>query len=156
MNDGVFSEYPYVLGRNNVNPNTLNISQTHHQYFQLNLEDEDVVPWYDLSGVINTGGSAGNVNDPRNYYYTYSKGNITYSGTGHSSPRDSQDEQEMFLNTIVKAARTANHAPTVNVFNLNEGQLVSKSQNSLDFSFMAQDSDQNDEKKRCIEKKYLY
>lgn len=150
VNDGVFSEYPYVLGRNNVNPKTLNISQTHHQYFQLNLEDEDVVPWYDLSGVINTGGSAGNVNDPRNYYYTYSKGNITYSGTGHSSPRDSQDEQEMFLNTIVKAARTANHAPTVNVFNLNEGQLVSKSQNSLDFSFMAQDSDQNDEKKDAL------
>lgn len=153
VNDGVFSEYPYILGRNNDDPNTLNISQTHHQYFQLNLEDEDVVPWYDLSGVINTGGSAGNVNDPRNYYYTYCKGNITYSGTGHSSPRDSQDEQEMFLNTIVKAARTANHAPTINVFNLNDGQYVSKNQSSLDFSFTAQDPDQNDEKKDALRRK---
>lgn len=153
VNDGVFSEYPYILGRNNYDPNTLNISQTHHQYFQLNLEDEDVVPWYDLSGVINTGGSAGNVNDPRNYYYTYSKGNITYSGTGHSSPKGSQDEQEMFLNTIVKAARTANHAPTVNVFNLNDGQYVSKNQSSLDFSFTAQDPDQNDEKQDALRRK---
>lgn len=147
VNDGVFSEYPYVLKDN------LNISKTHFQYFQLNLEDENVVPWYDLSGQMSQYTSPADENDPRNYYYTYSKGNITYSGTGHSSPRGNQDEQEMFVNTMVKAARTANHAPTVNVLNLNDGQYVSKNQSSLDFSFTAQDPDENDEKKDALRRK---
>ncbi|MDY3828826.1 MAG: hypothetical protein SOZ71_08625, partial [Clostridium sp.] len=50
--------------------------------------------------------------DSRNFYYTYSKGNITYSGTGHSNGYP-PSEMKLFINTIIKADRGANFAPNV-------------------------------------------
>ena len=41
MNDGLINQYPFVLS-------DISVANTHYQWYQLNLEDEDVVPWYTL------------------------------------------------------------------------------------------------------------
>lgn len=131
INSGLINSYPYTLADN------INVANTHDQWYQLNLEDEDVVPWYTLYGT--------NLNplDARNYYYTYSKGNITFSGTGHSSPAANQnnngnkDELELFVNTMYKASRSADHAPIVT---LNADSYITKNQD-LNFNFSAIDQD---------------
>lgn len=117
LNEGSITSYPYSL------PNNMSVARTHNQWYQLNLEDEDVVPWYTLDSKkigpndvsYNNGGAAKNLFKPydaRNYYYTYSKGNITYSGTGHSNDF-TDDELKLFVNTIIKADRSCNHPPTL-------------------------------------------
>lgn len=128
LNEGLLTMYPYIL------PENLTVATTHHQYLQLDLEDEEVVPWYALSG------PSFNQFDGRNEYYTYSRGNITYSGTGHSAPGGAA-EHEFFLNTIIKAARGSNQAPMVEFVNINDGQNISKSRETLEFSFKATDID---------------
>lgn len=146
LNDGLFTKYPYNLADND--EKELNVATTHEQYFQLNLEDEDVIPWFTLNGYSNN--TKNNKKyfydkyDGRNNYYTYTKGNITYSGTGHSKPDGTgskKDEHEMFMNTIIKASRSANHAPTLEVINLEKDKIVSKSQDKFEFSFIASDID---------------
>lgn len=110
INSAQINQYPFTIN------NTMSVAKTHTQWFQLNLEDEDVVPWFNLyDDVNNTFDSL----DSRNNYYTYSKGNITFSGTGHSKETGSEikfpdDELKLFVNTIIKAERGANHAPTIN------------------------------------------
>ncbi|MDD3225471.1 MAG: DUF5057 domain-containing protein [Clostridium sp.] len=137
INDGLINEFPFVL-----NNNPITIARTHYQYYQLNLEDPDVVPWYTLYD----GGNSIDEADARNYYYTYSKGNITFSGTGHSSPSSSttDEENKLFVNTMVKASRGADHAPTVVINNPSNGANISTDQNSVDFNFTASDIDSGD------------
>ncbi len=130
LNEGIITKYPYDL------PNILPVATTHYQYFQLNLEDEDVVPWFSLYG----GANSKLQYDGRNNYYTYTKGNITYSGTGHSRP-GGIPEQEFFVNTMVKASRNSNHAPTINVINLDENDMISTNQDMFEFSFIPDDID---------------
>lgn len=111
VNGAQITSYPFDLSNSNnrgrnTSSNEIAVAQTHTQWFQLNLEDEDVVPWFNLSGSnINSG-------DSRNFYYTYSKGNITYSGTGHSNGYP-ESEMKLFVNTIIKADRGANFAPVI-------------------------------------------
>ncbi|MCY6355044.1 DUF5057 domain-containing protein [Clostridium sp. ZS2-4] len=137
LNEGLFTRYPYILANNA--QKELNVATTHEQYFQLNLEDEDVIPWFTLNGTANNGYYYDKY-DGRNNFYTYTKGNITYSGTGHTTP-NSVDEHQMFINTILKAARNANHAPTLKVINIDEDKIISKSQEKFEFSFIANDVD---------------
>lgn len=144
INDGYLTQFPYVLGQ------TLNISTTHWQYFQLNLEDPRVVPWFTLYGQLNSKSDPGNQYDPRNYYYAYSKGNITYSGTGHSYPGTSPDEDRLFLNTMVKASTSSNHAPTLTVNNLQNNQNISKNLSNFNFDFTAADIDLSDTAKNAL------
>ncbi|NLK95218.1 MAG: DUF5057 domain-containing protein [Clostridiales bacterium] len=102
VNKAQITSYPYDLNSKQI----LNVASTHTQWYQLNLEDEDVVPWYNLnSSKFDTG-------DSRNFYYGYSKGNVTYSGTGHSTVNN-PDEFQLFVNTIVKCIRGANAKPNV-------------------------------------------
>lgn len=106
INGAQISEYPFKLN------NTMTVSQTHTQWYQLNLEDPDVVPWYNLNSDGRTGNQAFDDGDSKNYFYTYSRGNLTYSGTGHSNGY-TDDEFKLFINTIIKAERGANHAPSI-------------------------------------------
>lgn len=120
VNKAQITQYPYDLSNlpNSVTDSgtqrtqgVVSVSKTHTQWYQLNLEDPDVVPWYNLvadskKGTFNSG-------DSRNYYYSYSKGNITYSGTGHSGVGDEDQEFKLFINTMIKAERGANHDPIV-------------------------------------------
>ncbi|UWG98593.1 DUF5057 domain-containing protein [Dehalobacter sp. DCM] len=128
LNDGLITKYPYILG------NTLSVASTHYQYYQLDLEDPTLVPWFTLSG------TGYNSWDGRNDYYTYTKGNITYSGTGHSTPNNAE-EHKLFINTIIKASRGANHAPIVGIYDIKDGQEIYTDQTTLNFSFQASDLD---------------
>lgn len=126
-NAGLISMYPYQLG-------DISVATTHDQWYQLNLEDPDVVPWYNLK-------SDGKVNkyDSRNNYYTYSKGNITYSGTGHSSGY-TDDEFRLFVNTMIKAERGANHAPTISGLN-EDGATEVDGKSNYNFNIIVKDLD---------------
>lgn len=119
VNEAQITSYPYdlndKLGRdytksdvrnNQVNSSCMDIAMTHTQWYQLNLEKEDLVPW------INLYGTAMNMGDARNAYYTYNIGNITYSGSGHSDITG-EAELELFINTIIKAMDGANIKPEI-------------------------------------------
>lgn len=97
VNDGLLMQYPFYLSKRDdsnqqIDISTPQIAPTHNQYFTLNLEDPEVVSWYNIqseaSGTkIKPNGEYNqyqrDTEDSWNQYYTYSKGNITYSGTGH-------------------------------------------------------------------------
>lgn len=128
INSGLISQYPFNLGNE-----TIKVKDTHTQYYQLNLEDPDLVPWYVLhdSYYINK--------DARSNYYTYSIGNLTYSGTGHLRDLSSYGtaEIELFINTIVKASRGANNAPTI--YALNDTTTEVSSEANYDFNAIVRD-----------------
>lgn len=151
INEGQITDYPFELSEQDLNQNdgkiTIPVAKTHYQYYQLNLEQENLVPWYSLSGKYNA--SAGHAPydpyDVRNNYYTYSIGNLTYSGTGHDSVLGNYKEAEikLFINTIVKAIRGANKAPTFDVFNLTNEMEFFDQQPTLDFSITPYDLDKD-------------
>ncbi|MFZ5966253.1 MAG: DUF5057 domain-containing protein [Bacillota bacterium] len=107
VNEGILTQYPFILDDN------IRINQTHDQYYTLNLEDEDVIVWYNLRG--------GNrdIEDSWYHYYTYSKGNVTYSGTGHTNTNFPDEEQKLFVNTMYRAFLSSNHNPEINVISPN-------------------------------------
>ncbi len=103
INKGQITSYPYKLD------SFFYVPQTHGQYYSLDMnadDDEDgetdVVVWYTLtnsgSGYYNVGG-----NDCLNNYYIYNKGNVTYTGVGHSGKSVSVMEAKLFINTMVAA-----------------------------------------------------
>lgn len=102
VQDGIFTTYPYKL-----NDEPKNISNTHNQYFTLDLDDSDVTPWYNLYS------TSGNrvYGDANNHYYTYTKNNFTYSGAGHTNSFSQSDEKKIFINTMYRAFIGANHKP---------------------------------------------
>lgn len=114
INEGMMNQYPFLLDEN------VKIATTHNQYYTLDLEDEDVVPWYNIIG--------GNrdTDDSWNHYYTYSKGTVTYSGTGHTNTRFPNSEQRLFVNTMYRAFIGANHAPEITVYTPQEKKAGEK------------------------------
>ncbi|MCR5421982.1 MAG: DUF5057 domain-containing protein [Lachnospiraceae bacterium] len=135
INDGQITEYPYKL------PDTFNVADTHSQWFQLDFTadddrdgESDIVVWYCIEGSNNIGvnlveNNTNTINgnsktsdmyeissgDVRNNYYIYNKGNVTYSGVGHSSviKEGSENEMKLFVNTMVAAYRSGIHPPEV-------------------------------------------
>ncbi|GHV33567.1 hypothetical protein FACS18949_07850 [Clostridia bacterium] len=97
QNTGQVTTYPYDLSAA-----TLTVTQTHSQYYMLNMEKEDMVVWYTLGNNNN-----GHVvpNDVAGAYYIYSFGNIFYSGVGHTGP-STADEAKLFVNTLIAAYRS--------------------------------------------------
>lgn len=130
INVGQITEYPYVLG------DTITVSNTHTQYYQLDMEDPNVIVWYTLTS------NAINWADPRNAYYTYSVGNLTFCGTGHSdvSAANREYEKKLFVNTMVKAIKSANMPPQVEILDLENEQLVLMDQ-PIQFRIQGTDSD---------------
>ncbi len=131
VNRGQVTEYPFrigsleqsraSLGDNNYYANEyITVATTHHQYYQLNLEtdyrddnfDDDIVVWYAISlpGSQKANYLKLNINDVRNNYYIYNKGNITYTGAGHSKI-EGDEEKKLFVNTLVAAYNAGTHAP---------------------------------------------
>ncbi|GEN33020.1 DUF5057 domain-containing protein [Aneurinibacillus danicus] len=104
VNEGMINQFPFLLDEN------VQIATTHNQYYTLDLEDENVVPWYNIIG------SKRDTDDSWNHYYTYSKGTVTYSGTGHTNKGFPDPEQRLFVNTMYRAFIGANHAPELTVY----------------------------------------
>lgn len=110
MNQGQLSDYPFIIGKD------LKIAETHAQWFNLNLEFDDLTVWYTLAsnqGEYNAGDlyKSDKGNGASNYYI-YSKGNITYTGAGHGVGM-TKTEIRLFINTVVAAIKAGNWAPEV-------------------------------------------
>lgn len=116
LNKGSVTMYPYKIKEN------LPVATTHGQYFELDMEDEDIVVWYTLAhcGTNNSKYYKLTSKDGGNNYYIYSKNNITYSGAGHEN-MGSIPELKLFVNTIVKAISGGNNAPVVKIVNGSKG-----------------------------------
>ncbi|NLT15904.1 MAG: DUF5057 domain-containing protein, partial [Clostridiales bacterium] len=130
VNKGQITTYPYNVNTASFGGSTgsggsyMQIGKTHEQYFQINMNTDDIVVWYCMSN----GGTDGNSyyddvpNDCVNAYYIYNKGNVTYSGVGHSSdaglygPGATQEyvnEAKLFVNTMIAAYQSAIQTPGV-------------------------------------------
>ena len=127
LNKGPITMFPYNIGTE------LRINETHGQYFELDMEDEELVVWYTLAeGDVNDEKTTTSkhyeaaAKDASNYYYIYSKGNITYSGAGHQNMDSNYsfypNEYKLFVNTIVKAIAGSNTKPAIKLTN---GSVVS-------------------------------
>lgn len=134
VNDGQITKYPFDLSKETGDQKTAKladgtsetrykIAPTHGQYYQLNMEDEDIICWYTLSdGVVenekwfNKGWYTRSLKDVSNNYYIYSNGNVTYSGVGHSkSSAMTTFEKKLFVNTMVAALRAGIEGPLAHI-----------------------------------------
>lgn len=115
VNRGQISMYPFNTTSEN---GTLTIAKTHPQYFRLNLEDEDLVVWYTIgqSSQKYKEFYRDSGKDVANNYYIYSKGNVTYTGAGHST-MSIESELKLFVNTVIRAASAGNFTPKITVVN---------------------------------------
>ncbi len=140
QNEGVMTSYPFTLG------NSVQIATTHNQYFGLDLEQPDLIPWYNIreNSVAAANQAAGRtIGDARNHYYMYTKGNITYSGAGHTSTFNQQQEKELFSNTMYRAFIGANHKPLIkNVLPNNQTSYLNNE--PLTVSYQVNDYDLRD------------
>ncbi len=105
-NSGQITEYPYKIDE------TFTCATTHAQYYQLDMEADDIVVWYCLGG----SNYANNPNDARNNYYIYNRGNITYSGVGHRGGL-TDTEVKLFVNTMVAAYNASATQPKITLTN---------------------------------------
>ena len=124
VNKGQITEYPYKLEEE------FEIAQTHAQYYELDYTADDdhdgqsdLVVWYCLGGRTSSGGKEETIysqspNDVRNNYYIYNKGNITYTGMGHSakeSNKYTEEEAKLFINTMIASYQAGVKAPYISV-----------------------------------------
>lgn len=134
-NSGQITNYPYKI------PDLIEIANTHEQYTQLNLDDEDMVVWYSLTDQytktyadeaekisrtsykndtqkLGRGVYSSRESDVRNNFYIYNVGNITYTGMGHSNTAVlPDDEVKLFVNTMISAYRAVSDNPYAEVTN---------------------------------------
>lgn len=115
VNSGQLTEYPYQI------PDVIDVALTHGQYYQLDLEAEDIVVWYTLDK-SNRGSFYDNSQyDARNNYYIYNRGNITYTGVGHSNGFDgtslTDDEVKLFVNTMIASYMASAQKPEIVIEN---------------------------------------
>lgn len=130
INNGQITTYPYLI------PENFKVSTTHSQYFELDLStdadldgESDTVVWYALGE--NDGNDAGSnlysdtkggSLNPANGYYIYNKGNVTYTGAGHSSLSSAPNEEKMlFVNTLLAAYERTNQLPSVGFYDSLDG-----------------------------------
>ncbi len=141
LNDGQITMYPYAI------EDDLEVAVTHAQWYQLDLEDPSIVVWYTLAGDTDNNGQyyQDTDKDAANNYYIYSKGNITYSGAGHSS-MTSPEELKLFVNTVIKAITAGNNPPEVHIIesSFSDGVYnvyVTPYSNDYEFIFYGDDAD---------------
>lgn len=112
VNDGQISRYPYYI------EDSFKTAETHAQYYQLNMEDEDIVVWYTLKEDAAKWSAlyGQSPRDTSNNYYIYSKGNVTYANIGHSDSgvnieEKGLNERKLLVNTIIAASRPEEEKP---------------------------------------------
>lgn len=110
VNQGQITMFPYTVDEafnmSGGSPAEFSVAPTHGQYYQLDMERDDLVVWYCLDG----GYYDGSRNDVRNNYYIYNTGSITYTGMGHSRAVTKREVQ-LFINTMVAAYRAKQKRP---------------------------------------------
>ncbi|WP_313122648.1 DUF5057 domain-containing protein [Exiguobacterium sp.] len=137
QNEGQMTSFPFALD------NEISIAQTHNQYFALDLEQPDLIPWYNIKETEANTETGRTVGDARNHYYMYTKGNITYSGAGHTSSFTNVGEQNLFTNTMYRAFIGANHKPLLkNILPLDQTSYLESE--PLTISYQINDYDLRD------------
>ncbi|MFI3237954.1 MAG: DUF5057 domain-containing protein [Lachnospiraceae bacterium] len=126
VNQGQITTFPYnvntsVFDESSTYGSTFSVSSTHHQYYQLNMNSEDVVVWYCLAGDAIAGDYG---NDVTNFYYIYNIDNVTYTGAGHNDAGAStisvgEEEAKLFINTMISAYRAGRVSPTIDLVDEN-------------------------------------
>ena len=145
VNKSILTSYPFEI------ENEIDIKINNYQNFQLNLEDDNVVPIFNLTEKnLYANEQQNNLNpyinryDSRNSYYTYSKDNITYSAIGqnkrNASSQYTSKEFQLFINTIVKTDRNSNHAPEISGL---ENIYKVPYEEDFNFSIIVKDIDQD-------------
>ncbi|NLY82977.1 MAG: DUF5057 domain-containing protein, partial [Clostridiales bacterium] len=131
INSGQLTRFPYNLEGENGELASINIEPTHFQSYQIDMDNidsngnSDIVVWYTIGGEKNKTGTevstpySASPNDVRNNYYIYSKGNVMYSGAGHSTIKTNTNSKEfkLFLNTMIAAYRLGLQNPNVTILN---------------------------------------
>lgn len=146
VNTGMLTQFPFDLSvkPGNTNGYVGQIALTHDQYYMLDLEDPTIVPWYNIVSE-DANAYKRDSDDSYDHYYTYSKGNVTYSGTGHTNTRFPEWEQKLFVNTMFRAFIGSNHAPSVTVISPTATETTKPSYlKDLVFSYQVDDLDLND------------
>ncbi len=139
VNSTAMSLYPFDI--ETMPQASMQVAKTHYQYYKLDLENPDLIPVFNLYRP----GSAERYNqDAMNNYYTYSIGNMTYSGTGHSGGFPDY-ELMMFVNTMIKAYSSSNHAPNLVVYEPVNNAKLDFNQPKFKLAFRAYDYDDGDE-----------
>ncbi len=85
---------------------------------QASASGDRAIVWYNLSNDADdaTNIYAAREGDASNNYYLYTKGNITYTGLGHSGTM-TDDEIRLFVNTMISSFRSQEAAPYLTVTN---------------------------------------
>ena len=85
---------------------------------QASASGDRAIVWYNLSNDADdaTNIYAAREGDASNNYYLYTKGNITYTGLGHSGSM-TDDEIRLFVNTMISSFRSQEAAPYLTVTN---------------------------------------
>ena len=135
VNRGLMTNYPFALD------DSIAVATTHNQYYTLNLEDESIIIWYNLESK-NEDTYKRDIYDSWNHYYTYSKGNVTYSGTGHVGTTSAfpEEEQKLFVNTMYRAFFGSNHAPQLTIIAPKENETIPSNQ-PIELSYKVEDLD---------------
>ncbi len=129
VNKGQITTYPYDINvkdlYSRVETGKQQIKETHEQYFQVNINENDngeiATVWYCLAPgtVENSKNYTNSFNDIRNNcedaYYVYTKGNVTYTGAGHTNGFTAF-EAKLFFNAIVASGRSEGKVPTVSFY----------------------------------------
>lgn len=123
VNEGQITSYPYII------PDEFTIGKSHAQYYELNLEDDEITVWYCLSDDDPSGNGPYSVspNDVRNNYYIYNKKNIMYTVVGHEaidteySPGTGsifgEYETKLFINCMIASYQSGIQGPEVEITN---------------------------------------
>lgn len=99
----------------------IKVSDTHLQYYQMNMMADDLIVWYCLGHASSKSDNdlySFVPNDVANQYYIFTRGNITYSGCGHSAVDNNArwkdptaKEAMLFINTMIAAYRAGYSDP---------------------------------------------
>jgi hypothetical protein len=124
VNEGQILIYPYNI-LDEMNDGYMSIAQTHGQYYQIDMNEDadadgqsDVTVWLALADDYRTSQQYDLAQkDARNNYYIYTKGNVTYSGVGHTNCNyvGNETEVKLYINTIITAYNAGAHAPDVTI-----------------------------------------
>ncbi len=141
VNDGMITNYPYKI------PDNFYAANTHGQYWALDLESDDdkdgesdIVVWYTLNdittndnGVIRDDFYSVSPYDASNCYYIYNKGNITYTGVGHTKV-SSEQEVKLFINTMIASYVASIKNPSITI--VEDGSSNASEINSISVPFL--------------------
>jgi hypothetical protein len=124
VNEGQILIYPYNI-LDEMNDGYMSIAQTHGQYYQIDMNEDadadgqsDVTVWLSLADDYRTDQKYDLAQkDARNNYYIYTKGNVTYSGVGHTNCNyvGNETEVKLYINTMITAYNAGAHAPSVSL-----------------------------------------